>query len=50
MIRNPMRDVLEEHLCDAQYGFRPFRSTSQAIYLTRRLQDILYMNKKVPTW
>ena len=40
MIRNRMQDVLEEHLCDTQYGFRPFRSTSQAIYLTRRLQDI----------
>ena len=35
-----MQDVLEEHLCDTQYGFRPFRSASQAIYLTRRLQDI----------
>ena len=27
-------------MCDTQYGFRPSRSTSQAIYLTRRVQDI----------
>ena len=40
MIRNRMQDILEEHLCDTQYGFRPSRSTSHAIYFTRRLQDI----------
>ena len=38
MIRNRMQDILEGHLCDTQYGFRPSRSTSHAIYLTRRLQ------------
>ena len=39
MIRNRMQDILEEHLCDTQYGFRPSCSTSHAIY----------RNKKVPT-
>ena len=39
-IRNRMQDIVEEHLCDAQSGFSPSRSTSQAIYRTRRLQDI----------
>ena len=39
MIRNRLQDILEEHLCDTQYGFRPSCSTSHAIY----------RNKKVPT-
>ena len=47
MSRNRMRAVLEERLCDTQYGFRPSCSKSQAIYLTHRLQ--IYRNKKVPT-
>ena len=40
MIRRRMQDILEQHLCETQYGFRPSRSTSQAIFITRRLQDI----------
>ena len=40
MIRKRLQVVLEDHLCEAQYGFRPSRSTSHAIFLTRRLQDI----------
>ena len=40
MIRKRLQVVLEDHLCEAQYGFRPSRSTSHAIFLTSRLQDI----------
>ena len=40
MIRKRLQVVLEDHLCETQYGFRPSRSTSHAIFLTRRLQDI----------
>ena len=41
MIRKRLQDVLEEHLCETQFGFRPSHSTSQAIFITRRLQDVL---------
>ena len=40
MIRKRLQVVLEDHLCETQYGFRPSWSTSHAIFLTRRLQDI----------
>ena len=29
------------HIRELQYGFRPGRSTSEAIYLIRRLQDLV---------
>ena len=32
--------VLEDTLTQTQYGFRPSRSTSHALFLTRRMQDI----------
>ena len=40
VIGKRLQDVLEEHLCETQFGFRPSHSTSQAIFITRRLQDI----------
>ena len=40
MIRKRLQVVLEDHLCETQYGFRPSRSTSHVFFLTRRLQDI----------
>ena len=30
---------LDQRLCDAQFGFRKNRSTSQLLFVTRRLQD-----------
>ena len=32
--------VFEDTLTQTQYGFRPSRSTSHALFLTRRMQDI----------
>ena len=40
LVRNRIQIILDNTLCETQYGFRPSRSTSHAIYLTRRLQDI----------
>ena len=39
MIRQRMQKVIEESLCNSQYGFRPQRSTSHALYIIRRIQD-----------
>ena len=40
VIRKRLQDVLEEHFCETQFGFRPSHSASQAIFITLRLQDI----------
>ena len=32
MIRNRLQVVLEDHLCETQYGFRPSRSTSHVFF------------------
>ena len=34
-----MQNAIESHLSNTQYGFRPQRSTSHAIYVIRRIQD-----------
>ena len=34
-----MQNAIESHLSNTQYGFRPRRSTSHAIYVIRRIQD-----------
>ena len=39
MIRQRMQDAIDTHLSNTQYGFRPHRSTSYAIYVIRRIQD-----------
>ena len=39
MIRQRMQNAIESHLSNTQYGFRPQRSTSHAIYVIRRIQD-----------
>ena len=39
MIRARMQDAAEQVLSRTQYGFRPHRSTSHAIYILRRIQD-----------
>ena len=39
MIRARMQDATEQVLSRTQYGFRPHRSTSHAIYILRRIQD-----------
>ena len=40
LIRQRLQVVLEDTLTQTQYGFRPSRSTSHALFLTRRMQDI----------
>ena len=40
LIRRRLQMVLEDTLTKTQYGFRPSRSTSHALFLTRRVQDI----------
>ena len=40
LIRQRLQVVLEDTLTKTQYGFRPSRSTSHALFLTRRMQDI----------
>ena len=39
MIRSRMQNSVEHLLTRTQYGFRPSKSTSHAIYLIRRIQD-----------
>lgn len=39
MIRQRMQKALESSLCPTQFGFRPQKSTSHAIYVIRRIQD-----------
>ena len=39
MIRTRMQNSIEHLLTRTQYGFRPSKSTSHAIYLIRRIQD-----------
>ena len=39
MIRARMQEATEQVLSRTQYGFRPHRSTSHAIYILRRIQD-----------
>ena len=39
MIRARMQSATETLLSKTQYGFRPNRSTSHAIYVLRRIQD-----------
>ncbi len=39
MIRERIQEGIEKQVCKTQYGFRPKRSTSHAIYLIRRIQD-----------
>ena len=39
MIRSRMQKAVEDELTKTQYGFRPGKSTSHAIYVARRIQD-----------
>ena len=39
LIRTRIQEAVESKLTNTQYGFRPGRSTSHAIYTIRRLQD-----------
>ena len=39
MIRSRMHEAVSHHITKTQYGFRPGMSTSQAIYIIRRIQD-----------
>ena len=39
MIRQRMRNAIDDKLSPTQYGFRPNKSTSHAIYAIRRIQD-----------
>lgn len=39
MIRQRMQTCIENSVCATQYGFRPQRSTSHALYIIRRIQD-----------
>ena len=41
IIANRLSDGLDEHIRELQYGFRRGRSTSEAISLVRRLQDLV---------
>ena len=43
MIRERIQQVIEEKLCRTQYGFRPGRSASHAIYVIRKPQDYAEM-------
>ena len=39
MIRYRMQQAIEDKLSKTQYGFRPGKSTSDALYVIRRIQD-----------
>ena len=39
LIRKRLQAAIESQLSKTQYGFRPSRSTSHALYLIRRVQD-----------
>lgn len=39
MIRTRIQKGLEPKICSTQFGFRPNKSTAQAVYFVRRLQD-----------
>ena len=39
LVRNRIQQAVDPNLASAQYGFRPNRSTAQATYIVRRLQD-----------
>ena len=41
IIANRLSEGLGDHIRELQYGFRRGRSTSEAIYLVRRLQDLV---------
>ena len=41
VIANRLSAGLDEHVRELQFGFRRGRSTSEAIYLVRRLQDLV---------
>ena len=41
VVANRLSAGLDAHIRELQYGFRPGRSTSEAIYLIRRLQDLV---------
>ena len=43
MLRQRMQRAVECNLCKTQYGFRPQKSTSHAIYIIRRIQDYAEM-------
>ena len=43
MLRQRMQRAVESNLCKTQYGFRPQKSTSHAIYIIRRIQDYAEM-------
>ena len=40
LLRQRLQVVFQDTLTQTQYGFRPSRSTSHALFLTRRMQDI----------
>ena len=40
MIKNRLLETYDTWVQDTQYGFRPKKSTAQAIFIARRLMDI----------
>ena len=45
IVANRLAEGLEEHICELQFGFRKGRSTAEAIFLVRRLQDLVDAKK-----
>ena len=39
LIQNRMANAIDHRLCNLQYGFRKARSTSQPLFIARRIQD-----------
>jgi hypothetical protein len=39
MIRVRLQEKIEDKVCNTQFGFRPKKSTSHALYVIRRIQD-----------
>ena len=40
MIRKRLADIVDPHISNTQFGFRAHRSTTHALFVARRLQDI----------
>ena len=49
LVKNRLTDGLDSWLMKTQYGFRPGKSTSQAIFVARRLQDFAEKSKSQST-
>jgi len=40
IIRQRLSDVIDPYICNTQFGFRKNRSTADALFIARRLQDL----------